>query len=174
MDVLSDEDIEELRKNHYDADVVDIIEIHEELRIVRVHPDWGTTSFLPGQYSVLGLGNWEPRVEGVDEEHLGEAQFRKVLKRAYSFSCPMLDDAGHLVPPTYGEFIEFYIVLVRHGEEHPPGLTPRLFALEVGDRIFMGQKVTGHYTLEHVAEEENVVLVATGELDSVASLPGTP
>jgi ferredoxin--NADP+ reductase len=127
-----------------------------------VRPDWGSTSFLPGQYTVLGLGNWEPRVDGVDTEELSEEDQRKLLKRAYSFSCPMLDDAGHLVPPTYGEHLEFYVVLVRHGEEHPPGLTPRMFHLAPGDRLFMGRKVTGHYTLDGVSPDDNVVFVATG------------
>jgi ferredoxin--NADP+ reductase len=54
------------------------------------------------------------------------------------------------------------VVLVRQGEEHPPGLTPRLFALEPGNRLFVGPKATGHYTLDGVRPDDNVVLVATG------------
>ena len=159
---LSLHEIKQLRTKHYNADVVDVIPVHEDLIKLRVHPDWGNASFLPGQYTVLGLGNWEPRVEGADEEDLDDVQVRKLLRRAYSFSCPMMDRRGYLLPPTYCEFLEFYIVLVRHREEQPPGLTPRIWSLSAGDRLFMGRKVTGHYTLEHVMPNDNVVFVATG------------
>ena len=160
--ILAADEITRLREEHYNADVVDFIEVHDDLRMLRIHPDWGTTSFLPGQYTVLGLGNWEPRVAEVDEEHLSDRQLGKLLKRAYSFSSPVLDERGHLVPPTFGDYLEFYIVLIRHGEEKPPGLTPRLFALSPGDRLFMGSKVTGHYTLEAVRQTDQLVFVATG------------
>jgi len=111
---------------------------------------------------VLGLGNWERRVEGVDEEDLDVVRLRRLLRRAYSFSCPILDENGRLLPPMFGEFLEFYIVLVRHREEQPPGLTPRIWGLSAGDRLFMGRKVTGHYTLAQVRPNDNVVFAATG------------
>jgi ferredoxin--NADP+ reductase len=152
----------QLREKNYNAEIVERRDIHDELTILRVRPDEGTTSFEPGQYSVMGLGNWEPRVPGCQEEHLTEAHMRRVLKRAYSFSCSMLDESGRLHPPTDFPYFEFYVVLVRHGEEHPPGLTPRLFALGTGDRLFVGPKATGHYTLESVQPSDDVVLVATG------------
>jgi ferredoxin--NADP+ reductase len=158
----SPEEIAQLRQGEYNAELVDVILVHGELRILRVRPDWGHTSFAPGQYSVLGLGNWERRVEGCQEEEPRELEKPKLLKRAYSFSCSMLTPDGRLRPPEDGEFLEFYIVLIRRGETHPPGLTPRLFALELGDRLFLGPKVTGHYTLEGVRPEDDVVFVATG------------
>src|SRR6185312_15184864 len=86
----------------------------------------------------------------------------KLLKRAYSFSCPVVGADGRLRPPDEGEFLEFYIVLIRRGESRPPGLTPRLFGLEPGDRLFVGPKVTGHYTVDAVRPDDNVVFVATG------------
>lgn len=159
---LADAEIRRLRREHYNAQVMDVREIHSELRIMRVCPDWGVSSFLPGQYSVLGLGNWEARVEGVQAEDLSADQQRRLLKRAYSFSCPMLDSQGRLLPPERCGFLEFYMVLVRQGDAHPPGLTPRLFALATGDRLFVGPKVTGHYTLDSVRPDCHVIFVATG------------
>jgi ferredoxin--NADP+ reductase len=158
----SPEEIAQLRDADYNAELVDIVPVHAELRILRVRPDWGHTSFAPGQYSVLGLGNWERRVPDCQEEVLQDLQRPKLLKRAYSFSCPMLAADGRLQPPEEGEFLEFYIVLIRRGETRPPGLTPRLFALVPGDRLFAGPKVTGHYTLEAVRATDDVVFVATG------------
>ena len=110
----------------------------------------------------MGLGKWEPRLPGCEEEHLEDKELRRIVKRAYSFSCSVLDGGGRLRRPSEFPYFEFYVVLVRHGEEHPPGLTPRLFALRPGDRLFVGPKATGHYTLDSVRPDDNVVLVATG------------
>jgi ferredoxin--NADP+ reductase len=46
---------------------------------------------------------------------------------------------------------------VRSGE-----LTPRLFALEVKDRLYMGPKAAGIFTLDRVPEGLDAVLVSTG------------
>ena len=43
-----------------------------------------------------------------------------------------------------------------------PALTPRLFALKEGDRIQLGERITGHYTLDLVKEGDAVVFLATG------------
>jgi ferredoxin/flavodoxin---NADP+ reductase len=160
--LLAEDEIQQLRETNYNAEIIKIIAIHEDLRIVRVRPDGGTLNFEPGQYSVLGLGSWEPRVGGCDDEQLETSQLRKLLKRAYSFSCPLLNSAGQLLPPSKCDFLEFYIVLVRHGEQHPPGLTPRLFSLKEGDRLFVGPKATGHYTLDTIRPTDDLVFVATG------------
>jgi ferredoxin--NADP+ reductase len=159
---LPQAEIEQLRRAHYNAQVIHVRQVHDELRIVRIRPDGGPARFEPGQYCVLGLGNWEPRVPGCQEERLDAVALRKVLKRPYSFSCPLLDDQGRLLPPRRCDFLEFYITLVRRGSTRPPGLTPRLFALRVGDRLWVGPKVTGHYTLAAVRPSDNVVFVATG------------
>src|SRR5207302_1093792 len=115
-------EIARLRQADYNAELVEVLPMHEELRILRVRPDWGHTSFAPGQYSVLGLGNWERRVPGCQEEDPQDLQQHKLLKRAYSFSCPVLGPDGRLCPPEESEFLEFYIVLIRRGESRPPGL----------------------------------------------------
>jgi ferredoxin--NADP+ reductase len=154
--------VNQLRQTNYNAQVVDRADVGDELMILRVRPDHGTTSFTPGQYSVMGLGNWEPRVPGCQLEQLDEKDLRRVLKRAYSFSCSILDARGRLCRPDEFPYFEFYVVLVRQGEENPPGLTPRLFALRPGDRLIVGPKATGHYTLDRVQPDDDVILVATG------------
>ena len=157
-----EENIQHLRQTNYNAEVIDRIDVNDELIILRVRPDHGVTSFVPGQYSVMGLGNWEMRVPGCQEEHLEEDERQRVLKRAYSFSCSMVDENGSLRRPDEFSYFEFYIVLVRQGEKHPPGLTPRLFGLAAGDRLFVGPKATGHYTLDLVQPDDNIVMAATG------------
>ncbi len=160
--LLDADEVDQLRQKNYNAQIIDRLDVHDELTILRVCPDDGTTGFAPGQYSVMGLGNWEPRVPGCEEEHLEEKNVRRLLKRAYSFSCSMLDESGQLHRPADFPYFEFYVVLVRHGETHPPGLTPRLFGLGAGDRLFVGPKATGHYTLDNVQPDDDVILVATG------------
>jgi ferredoxin--NADP+ reductase len=51
---------------------------------------------------------------------------------------------------------------VRPGEEEIPALTPRIFMKGVGDRLYMGRKFTGHYTLEGVEPDDNIVFLSTG------------
>jgi ferredoxin--NADP+ reductase len=75
----------------------------------------------------------------------------------------MLDDSGSLLNIEKTDFLEFYIVLVRENlDGRPPALTPRLFMLNAGDRISIGEKITGHYTLESVKDGDNVVFLGTG------------
>jgi ferredoxin--NADP+ reductase len=53
--------------------------------------------------------------------------------------------------------MEFYVSLVTSG-----ALTPRLFALDIGDGIWLSSKVTGIFTFEGVPADKNIVLIATG------------
>ena len=159
---MIDEDVERQRARNYNATLLDVIGIHEDLRIVRVRPDRGIPDFHAGQYTVLGLGNWEPRVAGVQTETLDAPQRSKVVKRAYSICCPMLDAEGRLVRARDLAYFEFLITLVRRSKRRPPALTPRLFGLEAGDRLFCGPHVHGNYTLHGVHGDYDVVLAATG------------
>ena len=58
-------------------------------------------------------------------------------------------------------WLEFYIVLVRKSNP-APALTPRLFAMRQGDRIYFGEKIAGHFTLDPVKPNGTVVFLATG------------
>ena len=135
---------------------------HSDLWILRVKPDQGDVSFVPGQYATLGLGYWEPRIDNAYED-LTEEKRRLVIRRSYSISSPMFDESGMLVDHSRSEWLEFYIVLVRPSAEEIPALTPRLALKEPGDRIFLGTKVTGRYTLERVRDPNTaIVFCATG------------
>jgi ferredoxin--NADP+ reductase len=136
--------------------------VHAELKTIRVVHDSGVPRFQAGQYFTLGLGNWEPRVAGVDEEHLSASQQRRLCKRAYSASCSILDESDQVRAASDFSYLEFYMVLVRHAVRHPPGLTPRLFALKEGDRLFVSPYATGHYTLGSIEPHCNVFFFATG------------
>ena len=155
-----DEDHERLRADHYNATLTDIRAHNEELWVIRVTPDEPIDPFQPGQYTTLALGYWEPRADEAVEE-VGEGQEVKLARRSYSVSSSMVDESGELLPP-HSPDVEFYIVKVRPGEQEIPALTPRLFMKGVGDRIFMGRKFTGRYTLDGVEPNDNVVFLSTG------------
>ncbi|MEY4004852.1 MAG: hypothetical protein RLZZ221_948, partial [Verrucomicrobiota bacterium] len=130
----------------YNATVVGREAINPQLMILRVRPDSGELNFTPGQFGVLGLQGKEPRVPEADPDTKA-AEPEKLIRRAYSISSTSLEKA----------YVEFYLTLVTSGE-----LTPRLFALKHGARIFLGPKASGLFTLDRVAPGKSVVLVATG------------
>ena len=76
----------------------------------------------------------------------------KVVRRAYSISCSIARRARRAAATsTRTDWLEFYIVLVRENPDgRVPALTPRLFALKEGDRLNIGEKITGHFTLDPV------------------------
>lgn len=159
---LTDQEIAELRVQHYNSAVTHMRKVHDELMILRVRPDDGVPEYQAGQYTLLGLGNWESRVTGTQAEHLTDDEVRKIAKRAYSMSFPIFDESGRLLRQSECDFLEFYVVLVRESPVAPPALTPRLFGLNQKDRLFVGTKMAGHYTLCSVADGQDVVFLATG------------
>jgi ferredoxin--NADP+ reductase len=129
--------------------------------LVRVRPDFPLPEHKPGQYTSLALGYWEPRHPGCQEESLEPGDESRLARRAYSISCPVLE-AGELVDQRKAGWLEFYIVLVRQAAKTAPALTPRLFMLREGDRLFMGEKFTGHFTLDGVNPGDTVLFLSTG------------
>src|SRR6476661_7458657 len=93
---LAAPEIRRLRAAQYNATLTAVLPVHADLRIFRIIPDAGLPPFEPGQFMTLGLGNWEPRVEGVDEEQIDAAHIGRLAKRAYSISCSLLNDDGAL------------------------------------------------------------------------------
>jgi len=161
---MSPEEIAEARARRYNATVVSLRKANSDLMIVRVKPDFPRPAHQPGQYCTLGLGYWEARVEGCQVESLRLDEVSKIVRRAYSISCSVEgDEPGTLYDPSTSEWLEFYIVLVRENPDgRVPALTPRLFALGEGDRLQLGERITGHFTLEHVKEGDTVVFLGTG------------
>jgi len=130
----------------YNATVIQKIQMTPNLMTLRVRPDEGVPDFKPGQYTVLGLSNTETRLqESAPDDKTYEKE--TLIRRAYSISSASIER----------EYLEFYIALVRSGE-----LTPRLFNLEQGSRLFMGGKIVGMFTLDSVPQEKDLVFIATG------------
>lgn len=132
--------------NEMNATITKRQEINHGLLVVRVRPDDALSEFKPGQYTVLGLPGSAPRSPHADPED-PPADPEKLIKRAYSIASSSLN----------GEYLEFYVALVRTG-----ALTPRLFAAQEGDRVWLGPKIVGMFTLDDVPKGNNLVLVATG------------
>ncbi|HEY8503064.1 MAG TPA: ferredoxin--NADP reductase [Gemmataceae bacterium] len=160
---MSPEEIAALREKRYNATVASLRLVNPDLMILRVEPDFPVPPHLPGQYTTLGLGNWEPRFPGCQEEVLGPGSESRLVRRAYSISCSILSEADRLLEAANSRDLEFYITLVRENPDgRPPALTPRLFMLKEGDRLHAGEKITGHYTLEGVGPEDTVLFLSTG------------
>lgn len=161
---MTPEQVADLRRKTYNATVVKLSKPHPELMRLRVRPDFPLPAHKPGQYTTLGLGYWEPRYPGCQEEDVRPADEERLVRRSYSISCPVLGDDGALLRAEGLNWLEFYVVLVRESGNpaRPPALTPRLFLLREGERLALGEKITGHFTLDTVAPGDAVIFLATG------------
>src|SRR5262245_10169178 len=110
--------INQLRREKYNASIVRLLKPNPNLMLVRVKPDFPLPRHQPGQYTTLGLGIWEPRFPGCQEEegHTLDEEAR-LGRRSYSISHPILTDDGQFFPEQH-EWLEFYIVLVRTTSKH--------------------------------------------------------
>jgi len=152
---------ESLREENYNATISHIRAHNDELWVIQVSPDEAIDGFVPGQYTTLALGYWEPRADDAPEE-IDEDQRHKLARRSYSVSCPIVDrNTGELVDANPGD-VEFYLVKLRPAKGLIPALTPRIFTKQEGDRIFMGEKFAGRYTLEGVQPDDKVVFLSSG------------
>lgn len=127
--------------------VAHIMQVSPTMKIVRVKPDsWDLPNFTAGQFISLGLPASAPRIPDSEPDAKNYKE-GKIIRRMYSIASSSV----------LTEFVEFYITIVRSG-----ALTPRIFNLNVGDRIEMGKKTSGMFTLDEVPEGNNIILVATG------------
>lgn len=129
----------------YNATVISRLDINPFLIILGIKPDQQPYNFKPGQYTVVGLKASTGRVKESTPEanpKTGDA----IIQRAYSIASA--NNTGEL---------DFYLALVSHGE-----LTPRLFTLQKNDRVYIGAKATGVFTLDAVAPTKSLLLMATG------------
>ncbi|EMI47146.1 ferredoxin--NADP reductase [Rhodopirellula sp. SWK7] len=155
----------QLRERFYNSTIIERIDVTDDLAKFRIRPDSPIPPFEPGQYVALGLGNWEPRLVGTQPEDVPINKARKIVRRAYSISCPMLDEKGCLATQDSVDYLEFYITLVRKGAtvvSKPPALTPRLFGKIAGDRIVMERKITGKYKLGEYDPDDTMLFLGTG------------
>jgi ferredoxin--NADP+ reductase len=162
---LDAEEAGQLREKLYNATIIDRIDINADLARFQIRPDDPIPLFEPGQYVALGIGNWEPRLAGTQVEDVPEKKLRKLARRAYSISCPLIGPDDRVAPVDSIDYLEFYVTLVRAADgpdKKPPVLTPRLFNLAVGDRMEVQKKITGNYTLEGVGPDDTILMLGTG------------
>ena len=134
-------------KSKLNAFVTSKMDISPRVMTLRVSANnWQMPDFTPGQFAVLGLPGSAPRSQWSEPE-LTVADPDKLIHRAYSIASSSRTR----------EYMEFYISLVSNGS-----LTPRLFALKVGDPIWLGSRVNGIFTLNQVPRDKHIVMVATG------------
>lgn len=154
--------LRELAATHYNATITSFDTAHNELWRIRIRPDREAIAHHAGQYCSIGLGYWEPRADEAIDDRL-ESKLDKLIRRSYSISSPMFDGYGYLVDPSANDEIELYIVWVKPDPDRIPALTPRLALKNAGDRLYLGPKVAGRYTVERVTDPSgSVVFVATG------------
>jgi ferredoxin--NADP+ reductase len=70
----------------------------------------------------------------------------RMIRRAYSIASESRAD----------EYLEFYLTVVMSGE-----LTPRLFNLKIKDRLYVGPKAVGVFTLDK-APGKHILMIGTG------------
>jgi ferredoxin--NADP+ reductase len=123
------------------------IEVAPGLMVIRVVPEgWELPEFKPGQFAVLGLPPDAVRSELADTED-APTKPGKLIRRAYSIASSS----------QASKYLEFYITMVHSG-----ALSPRLFELKPGDRLWLGPKITGTFTLDLAPPDTDVILIATG------------
>lgn len=120
----------------FNATIIHRHDLNQGLCIIRVKPDTGRAApFQPGQFCTLGLPQRQPSGE------------TKLIRRAYSIAS-----ASHVT-----DHREFIITLVEQGR-----LTPQLFDVPEGGRVWMSDRCDGHFTLDKVPPGNNILMIATG------------
>ncbi len=122
-------------------------DLADDLAILRIRPDAPLFSFLPGQYTVIGLPGAAPRSPLAISEDPPPKDDSKLIRRAYSIASSSKAD----------DYVELYVTLVRSG-----ALTPRLWLLQPGGRLWLGSSAKGHFTMDDLPRDQNVVLIGTG------------
>lgn len=133
-------------ESKYNATVIGKIMLTPEIMTLRVSMDTPRAEFESGQYTVIGLYGREGRSLNSEDEHKISPP-DKLIQRAYSI-------ASHRAASNQ---MEFYISQVKTGQ-----LTPRLFNLQQGDRIYVGERIVGMFKLSDTPENMDIAMVATG------------
>lgn len=132
-------------------------DLTDDLAIMHVKPDSGTIpDFIPGQFCTIALPPIEepagpnPIAADASAGAAAAAPVRrkpKLIRRSYSIasSCKVK------------EYVEVCVTRVPMGK-----LTPRLWDLGVGGRVYLDARVVGEFTLNHVSATQDLVMLATG------------
>ncbi len=139
------------------ATLIERVDVTDILSIVKVRPDSGTVPpFHAGQFVRLGLprpmatdrvaGAGPLTPEGAGGPLLSRPGRIRYTRRAYSIASS----------PTVTEYMEFFVVRIEAG-----ALTPRLWELAVGDRLWMDRVANGEFTLDVAPPDKDMVMVST-------------
>jgi len=132
------------RPLEYNATVVGRTDLTDTLATFLIQPDQAPRRrpwFIAGQYCLLGLNNTEK-------------PFLRSVRRAMSIaSAPECDGP-----------LEFYVrYVVKPTSQNP--LTHLLWKLRAGDRIYVGAKVAGAFTINFLAADQQDVCKALARKD---------
>ena len=109
-------------------------DLNDELAVFSVRPEgWELPEYEAGQYGELALPSLA--VPGA-----------KLERRSYSIASP-----------ARAPELEFYIVRVNEGY-----LTPSLWSLQPGDKLWLGPKIKGKFVLSECHQQKDLIMVATG------------
>jgi len=130
------------------ATVIERHDLHGELSIVKVRPDSGCVPpFSAGQFMTLGLPKPEEAEPPAAKAHPHRRPGPRLIKRAYSIASS----------PNVRDHMEFFVVLVAEGK-----LTPKLWTVGAGGRLWMDTKAKGTFTLADVPAGRNLVMISSG------------
>ncbi len=135
-----------MEESKYNATVVGKILLTPDIMTLRINTDEPREQFSAGQYTLLGLYGSEDRSPNSTSE-TDPVEPDKLIQRPYSIASA----TGSV------QQFEFYISQVKSGQ-----LTPRLFNLNPGDRLFISKRIVGVFKLAETPEDQDIVMVATG------------
>jgi ferredoxin--NADP+ reductase len=132
----------------YNATVTLRVDLVPGTMVLRVKLEGEKFDYEPGQYTVLGLKRSSSRIPDAadDRPELQSKPADHMIRRAYSITSNSSADE-----------LEFVVTLVRSGD-----LTPRLFSLKEGSRIYVEPKASGIFTLGSSSGIRDLLLVCTG------------
>jgi len=120
-------------------------DLTDVLSVVQVRPDSGVVPpFVPGQFFRLGLPRAEAAPNGRPTTRPGRVRY---TRRAYSVASAA----------TVTDYAEFFVVRVEQG-----ALTPRLWELQIGARLWMDDQAKGEFRLDLAPPGCDMVMVSTG------------
>ncbi len=135
-----------MEESKYNATVVGKILLTPDIMTLRINTDEPRQQFSAGQYTLLGLYGSEDRSPNSTPD-TDPVEPDKLIQRPYSIASA----TGSV------QQFEFYISQVKSGQ-----LTPRLFNLNPGDRLFISKRIVGVFKLAETPEDQDIVMVATG------------
>ena len=135
-----------MEESKYNATVVGKILLTPDIMTLRVNTDEPREQFSAGQYTLLGLYGSEDRSPNSTAE-TDPVEPDILIQRPYSIASA----TGSV------QQFEFYISQVKSGQ-----LTPRLFNLNPGERLFISKRIVGVFKLAETPANQDIVMIATG------------